>query len=170
MNASFTLAGVGYVAAVLLAVVFWSAGSAKLRDPQRVVDEFTAMGIRSPETAARVLPFAEFGTAILLAAVPWVGAAVSLAMLVAFTVVLVRVLRSGAVVACACFGATSTQPVSRVDVVRNLLLIAAAAVAVAAERRSPTAPEIVAVVGAAAISFVALRLARQGGHSPDSTT
>ncbi|MBX7068265.1 MAG: DoxX family membrane protein [Microthrixaceae bacterium] len=156
-----TLGGVGYVTAVLLAVVFWNAGSGKLRDPSRVATEFEQMGIRSPETAAKVLPFVEFGTAVLLVAVPWVGAAVSLALLVGFTVILIRVVRSGAIVPCACFGASSTRPVSVVDLVRNGLLMVAAAVALAAVREAPSAPDIVAVLGAFAVAVVALRLARQ---------
>jgi len=156
-----TLAGVGYVSAVLLAVIFWAAGSAKLRAPATVAAEFEAMGIRSPETAAKVLPFLEFGVAILLLAVPWVGAAVALAFLIGFTVVLVRVVRSGAVLSCACFGATSTQPVSWIDLVRNGLLILTAGFGLFAERISPSAPDIVIVLGATAVAVVALRLQRQ---------
>lgn len=156
-----TLAGVGYVSAVLLAVVFWTAASAKLRDPDRVASEFEAMGIRSPEVAAKALPVVEFVVAILLAAVPWVGAALALAVLIGFTVVLVRVVRSGAVLSCACFGAMSSQPVSAVDLVRNAALIVAAIVALGAERIAPAAPDIVLVVGAAAIVAVGLRLRRE---------
>lgn len=151
-----TLAGTGYVTAVLLAVVFWVAGFAKLRAPRRVADEFEAMGIRSPERAARVLPVSEIAVALLLAAVPWAGAVLALGLLVSFTVVLVRVVRSGAVVPCACFGAVSERPAAWIDVVRNVLLITAAGVALGAERVTVTAPEMVVPLGAFVLGSVGL--------------
>ena len=154
-----TLAGTGYVTAALLAVVFWVAGTSKLRAPDRVAEEFVAMGIRSPELAARVLPAVELIVAVLLVAVPWVGATFALALLVVFTVVLVRVVRSGAVVPCACFGAVSQQPASWLDVARNVALMAAAAVALGADRVSATAPELVVPLGAFVVGYVALRVA-----------
>jgi len=157
-----TLAGTGYVTAILLAMLFWWAGFAKLRTRDRVVDEFAAMGIRSPETAARALPIVEVGVALALVVVPWVGAIAAVGLLVVFTVVLVRVVVAGAVLPCACFGAVSERPASWADVVRNVLLIAAAAVAVGAERVSDlAAPDITVPAGAFVLGFVVVRILQE---------
>lgn len=155
-----TAAGTGYVTAVLLAIVFWVAGFAKLRAPERVTAEFEAMGIRSPERAARVLPVVEIALAVVLSVVPSIGAAIALGVLVVFTVVLVRVVRSGAVLPCACFGAVSEQPASWVDVVRNLGLIIAAVVALGGERVTATAPDLAVPIGVFVLAYVALRVRR----------
>lgn len=158
-----SVAAIGYLLAVVIAVVFWAAATAKVIDPGRVAREFDQLGIRRPDTAARVLPAVEFGVAVLLVAVPWVGAAVALAVLVGFTVVLVRVLRSGASLSCACFGAASSQPVSTVDVVRNVALVIAAGVALAAERVAPTPGDIVVVGAVVAVVMLALAALRRRG-------
>lgn len=158
---SFSIAGAGYVTAILLAMLFWYAGFAKLRTRPRVVEEFAAMGIRSPELAARILPIAEVLTAVLLAVVPWVGAVVALGLLVVFTIVLARVVRSGAHVTCACFGAVADRPATWVDLVRNGALIVAAAVAVGAERVDVTMPEITVPLGAFVLGAVCLRVLRE---------
>lgn len=160
-SASFSLSGAGYVTAILLAMIFWYAGFAKLRTRPRVVEEFTALGIRSPEVVARALPVAEVLVAVLLAVIPWVGAVAAVGLLVVFTTVVARVVRSGSRLSCACFGAVSDRPVTWVDLVRNLLLVAAALVAVGAERVEVTMPEITVPVGAFALGALCVRVLRE---------
>ena len=158
---ALSLAGAGATTAVLLAMVFWWAGFAKVRTRDRVVVELDALGIRSPEVVARVLPLAEVLTSILLVVVPWIGATLAIGLLVTFTVVLIRVVRSGAVLSCACFGATSQRPVSWVDVARNVGLIAAAAVALAAEPGHNGITELSVPVGAFVMGALVLRILRE---------
>ena len=81
---------------------------------------------------AWVVPAAELVTAALLVAVPSVGGPAALFLLVAFTVVLSNVIRRGAHVTCACFGAASSHPVSVVDIARNLGLMVLAVAAIGA--------------------------------------
>lgn len=131
MIAGLGWSALGRVAAALLSVVFVVAAGSKLLDLHRVTEEFVALGIRRANVAARVVPALEFGTAVLLWVVPWLGGSVSVAMLCGFTVVLLRQLRSGAPASCACFGSTSARPVTGRDLVRNLVLISLSLVAVA---------------------------------------
>ena len=119
-------------AALVLGALFIGAGVSKV-----------ALGGAWPAQAARL------GTPRLVAvAVPWVeivvGAAVAarlgmpwpsvaaLALLVAFTTLLVTRLAAGDHPPCACFGAWSTRPLSWTHVARNAALMALAIVAIVA--------------------------------------
>ena len=53
---------------------------------------------------------------------PW-SAVAAVALLVAFTVVVVRRLLDGSRPPCACFGSRSNRPLSGRDVVRNVVLL-----------------------------------------------
>jgi len=120
--------------AVVLAVVFAWAGGAKLADRAGTVDAFGSLGLRRPADLAIVVPVLELFVAVGLIAMPLVGASGALFMLVAFTVVLVGVVRRGVPVACACFGSVSTRPadpVSTRSLLRNAVLIVLAVVAAA---------------------------------------
>lgn len=80
---------------------------------------------------ARVVPPIEIALgALLVAGVAraWTGWA-AVVLLAAFTAFLVRRLRQGVRVPCACFGALSNRPVGPWSVVRNVVLIAAAVLA-----------------------------------------
>ena len=148
-----TLAGVhglGYVAALLLAAVFVRAGAAKLARPAATAASFAALGVPAPSGVARAVPFAELLTAVALIGAPQVGGAASLVFLAVFSWVLVGALRSGRAVPCNCFGTARTEPVSAVDVVRNVLL-AGLAVVTLTTGREPTVASPAAVVVAAAI-------------------
>lgn len=151
-----TLAGVdglGYVAAVVLAAVFVRAGAAKLARPAATAAGFAALGVPAPTGVARAVPIAELATAVALLGAPRVGAVASLGFLVAFSWVLVTALRSGRAVPCNCFGTARTEPVTAVDVVRNVLLAGLAAGSLAAGAE-PTVPSLAAVLVAVAV-FVA---------------
>ena len=119
------------IAALLLAAVFVIAAGAKLRRPEATVEELNEIGLRAPRALAWLLPLAELGAAAALVVTPNWGGVVSFALLAAFSVVLVRLVRSGRPVACRCFGGYSTKPVSPLTLVRNggLLVLAALAAA-----------------------------------------
>lgn len=116
----------GYACALVLAAVFVWAAAAKLARPAVTAAGFRALGVPRPAALARAVPVAELGTAVLLVAVPRVGGVVAVVVLAAFTVVIVRAIRQGLVTPCSCFGAVSARPVSKLDLVRNLMLAALA--------------------------------------------
>ncbi len=152
--------GLGYAAAWVLAAVFATEGIAKAVRPTEVTRQFTAMRLRSPGVAARVLPLCELAVAVALVTVPWVGAVGALALLAAFTVVLVRLLRSGFTEPCACFGGAARRAVSAADVARNSVLMGGAILVLRAEVVRPTTSEIVVVVVWAGLVAAALALIR----------
>ena len=149
---------VGSAAALVLAAVFAWAGIAKLTQRERTTATFTALGIPGATLLGTALPVAEVLLAVALVVVPGVAAYAALALIAAFTTFLVRTLRRGVPVACGCFGSASAEPVSAIEVVRNLLLGVAALVATAAT--GPGIPDrTAALVVAAATAGGALALA-----------
>jgi hypothetical protein len=120
------------LAAWALGAVLVVAAVAKLRHPLATATDLAELGLAGPALLARLIPVAELATAgALFVAPPW-GGVVAFALLAAFTAVLARVLRSGRAVSCACFGATSSRPISAATVARNVLLLAMAALATTA--------------------------------------
>lgn len=145
----------------VLAIVFALAAASKLSNPQETIEGFTSMGLRGARFMALTVPFVELGTAVILILAPAVGAFLSLALLVAFTVVLMRVLQRGVVASCACFGAASAHAVSVVDVIRNVALAGAAVVViVGGEPLLPTVAEMVVVAAVWLVVGAALAGAR----------
>jgi uncharacterized membrane protein YphA (DoxX/SURF4 family) len=118
------------VAAVGLALVFIVAGVAKLRSPVDTRRALGALGLPRPDVLGVAVPVVELATALLLLLDPVTGGASAVALLAAFTTLLVGRLRAGHTEGCGCFGAWSTRPLSWADVVRNLSLIAIGCVAV----------------------------------------
>ena len=158
---------VAYAAALLLAGVFAWAGVAKLTDRDPTATTLTALGIPGSRVVGTVLPVVELLLAAALVAVAAVAAYAALALLAAFTTFLVRAVRSGVPVPCGCFGSASTRPVSAREVLRNLLLGAAALAATAAagpEVPSPAA--VLTVAGAAAVGAVLLAATASRLHPP----
>ena len=131
-------AGLGYSAAAVLAALFATASIAKLRDLPATLQQFTALGLPRPGVFTRLVPLAELALVVLLLIVPAVGAIFALVTLAFFTTFLVGRIRAGVTAPCACFGATVSTPLSRVDIVRNLLLAGLAGLALMASR--PIAP------------------------------
>jgi hypothetical protein len=142
---------VGYAAALVLAAVFAWAGVAKLARRQRTTATFTALGLPGAPLLGTALPVAEVLLAVALVTVPGVAAYAALALITAFTTFLVRTLRRGVPVACGCFGSASVEPVSGIEVVRNLLLGVAALAATAATGPGLPSREAVLVVAAATV-------------------
>lgn len=122
---------VARAAGLVLAAVFVVAAGAKLRRPQETARELGQIGLRAPQALAWLLPLVELVVAAVLLVAPGWGGVAAFALLAGFTVVLVRLVRSGRPVACRCFGGYSTKPVSSSTLIRNgaLLLLAALAAA-----------------------------------------
>ncbi len=153
------MSGLATLAAITLAVVLVTAALAKLRRPDRTAADFAELGLPAPRLLARAVPAVEIGVAVALVVRPGIGGPAAFALLTGFTVLLVGLVRRGAVVACACFGAVSDEPVSWVEVTRNVVLLVAAAVATTTT--TPAAPDLAAAVAfsaAAVIGLVAIQL------------
>lgn len=142
--------GIAYLAAIALAAVFTYSAVAKFRDPHPARRALRAAGL--PGATARGVAFAELVIALALLAVPAAGAVAALVMLVAFTGFVAFLLARRIDVSCGCFGASATQPVSLVDVVRNVFLAALALGAMGTATPSGVALEEVIL----ATTFVAL--------------
>lgn len=144
--------GLGYACAVLLAAVFVRAGAAKLARPRETATSFVALGVPAAGPAARAVPVVELLVAATLLAAPRAGAIGALFLLAPFTAVLAGAVRRGSDTPCNCFGAARAEPVSVVDVVRNVLLGALALGAATAVR--PMAPDTGAIL-TACLAFAA---------------
>jgi hypothetical protein len=143
-------AGVGSVAAVVLAAVFAFAAVAKAVRHRETIEAFAGLGVPAPGLLAVVVPVVELGIAAALLARPQVGAALALAALAGFTFVVVRALGRGVETGCGCFGSRHSAPVNPSDVVRNGLLAAFAVLATGATRLvAPTAGDV--LLGAALV-------------------
>jgi hypothetical protein len=143
------LADLGMAAAGVLAVTFAWAGASKLARPQGTAAGFADLGLSRPAVLAGAVPVVELALAVALFAAPAAGGAVALVLLAGFSGVLVRALRRGAEVRCACFGRAGGPPLSWVELVRNGLLAALSVVALAAglePRVPPFIPTIAVVV------------------------
>ena len=149
-----------YCAALALAAIFAWAGAAKLRSADVTERTFRAFGLAAPRTLARTVPLVELGLAVGLVVVPGWAAVLALAVLAAFTTVLVRAMRAGVDVGCGCFGTSRREPVSFVEVVRNGLLGMLAFAALFADGPSAVGIDaVIAVSTAAAVGAVVLALA-----------
>lgn len=160
--------GVAYSAALALAALFGWAGAVKLAGRHTTVRTFEALGLRAPRALAVGVPLVELALAAGLAVAPGWAALAALAVLAGFTTILWRTLRSGTDVGCGCFGTTSRRPVSSVELVRNGVLAAGAAVAAAASGPVVPGPGAVAVVavgvavGVGIVQLAARRVAGSG--------
>ena len=110
-------------ACVLLGAVFVLSGVAKVAAPQQWRTQSGDLGV--PRALATVVPFVELAVGALLVAQLWRRqvAVVAVAMLVAFTALLVVRLRQGRRPPCACFGAWSSKPIGWTDVARNAVFL-----------------------------------------------
>lgn len=153
------MSGITSLAAIgLAAVLLWAAGSKLLR-PAETAADFRQLGLPAPTLLARLVPIVELATAILLLVAPGWGGVVGFALLAGFTALLIALVRSGRVVSCGCFGSSSTEPVSVVEVARNcLLLIMAASAASSSGLVRPALPDFVVVSTSAVVGLLLLQL------------
>jgi uncharacterized membrane protein YphA (DoxX/SURF4 family) len=123
---------IAVVASVLLGVAFVVAGGSKLAAGEQWPAQ--ARGLGAPQWSIPIVPWMELALgAVLVAQVARRAAAIAaLAVLVAFTGLIVMRLREGRHPPCACFGAWSAKPLGVGHVVRNAVLAALAVVALAA--------------------------------------
>lgn len=120
------------VAAIVLGAVFVVAGASKLVAHESWLAQAAGLGV-APRIA-RLVPVAEIVLGGLLVS-GWGSPAsiwLALAVLAAFTVVLVVNLARGRRPACACFGAWSASPIGWGHVARNLAFVAIGIVALVA--------------------------------------
>jgi hypothetical protein len=123
---------VGTLAAAALGLVFLAAAATKLGDLGSWPAQAGALG--APPLLVPVVPWWELVLGALLvvgAARPWPAVLAGLT-LVAFTVLIVRVLRRGQRPPCACFGGVRARPLGWGHVARNTVLMVLAVVAVVA--------------------------------------
>ena len=106
-----------------LVAVFLTSAIAKLLDRKGTVDAVAHFGVpaSSAPAVALALPAAELSAALLLvpAATAWWGAALSLALLAAFSIAIAVNLAAGRTPACNCFGQVRSSPISRFTLLRN---------------------------------------------------
>jgi peroxiredoxin/uncharacterized membrane protein YphA (DoxX/SURF4 family) len=118
-----------------LAVVLAVAGAGKLADRAGARQAVTGFGVPEPLAGpvANLLPWVELAAAILLipSVTQPVGAALALALMLAFSGAIARSMARGETPDCHCFGALHSEPAGPKTLVRNLLLSASAAVALA---------------------------------------
>lgn len=117
------------VAGYILGGVFLVAGLSKLRSPLETRRSLRDLGFPFPKETSIILPLVELLTAILLIVDPATGGPCAVALLVAFTVLILSRLVNGNTSGCGCFGAWSTRPLSYWDVARNTVFIVLGAVA-----------------------------------------
>jgi uncharacterized membrane protein YphA (DoxX/SURF4 family) len=115
------------VAAVVLGLVFVAAGVTKMAAPQQWRSQSADLGVPHPVSVA--LPSIEVTIGSLLVAqiTRRAVAIAALALLVAFTALLIRRLSQGRRPPCACFGSWSSKPIGWIDVARNAAFVALAA-------------------------------------------
>lgn len=120
------------IASSILGVVFLAAGAAKLANHQRWSIEARELGVPGQlASLTPALPYVEIalGAALVAQIAPVVSASIALLLLAAFTMLIARVLAHGRRPSCACFGTWSARPLGRGHVVRNVVLMALALVA-----------------------------------------
>jgi len=117
------------VAGYILGAVFLVAGLSKLRSPLETRRSLRDLGFPFPKETSIILPLVELLTAILLIVDPATGGPCAVALLVAFTVLILSRLVNGNTSGCGCFGAWSTRPLSYWDVARNTVFIVLGAIA-----------------------------------------
>ena len=153
-----SLNGVATMMALALAAVFMVAAVVKAIAPETTAREFRQLGLPASAVLARVVPAFELLVVAALLVMPRLGSALATATLIAFTGVLVVVLRSGRQVSCGCLGSLSSEPISWSTVARNGILLLMAVAAGVSPRL--VVPDIESVV-AASISVLILVVAVQ---------
>ena len=164
----------GGAAALVLALVFAWAAAAKFRTPRQTASSFHGLGLPAAPLLAWAVPVVELALAIALVASPAAASWPALALVVAFSLVLVRAVAAGSTVTCACFGAAATtgedaRPVSVVELVRNaglggLAIVASGAAPGAVDTSLPALVIVTVLVALARVGFAAADLRRLGGH------
>ena len=120
----------GVIASVILGGVMCVAGGSKIAMGNRWPVEAQALG--APKSIAPIVPWIEIslGALLIVQLKPEVVGALSVALLVAFTLLIMRQLQIGHRPVCACFGSWSSKPLSWQHVARNAGFIALAVITI----------------------------------------
>lgn len=123
---------VASVARIVVGIVFVVAGASKLAAGTGWRRQARELG--APDVAVVPVPWVELviGATLIAGAFRPVPALAAIAMLVAFTVLLLLRLREGRRPACACFGAWSARPIGPAHLVRNGVLLVLSVLALGA--------------------------------------
>ena len=113
----------GAWAGCLLAVIFVIAAINKFKDPVGTENSISSLGLPFPKLLSSLLPTVELICAVLLAVDPRTGGPCAVALLAAFTTLLVAQILSGNPQNCACFGSWTNKKISSWDLLRNTVLI-----------------------------------------------
>lgn len=115
-------------AGILVGAVMCVAGASKIAMARTWPDQARAMG--APAFVIPVVPWIEIllGAALVARLAPVVSGAAAIVVLMAFTVLILLNLHRGRRPVCACFGAWRSTPLGWKHVVRNVVLVAMAAV------------------------------------------
>jgi uncharacterized membrane protein YphA (DoxX/SURF4 family) len=123
---------VGLVASIIVGVAFVVAGASKVAAGEQWPATAREMG--APAITIPFVPWVELvigASLVAQLAVP-VPAIAALGLLVAFTALIVIRLLGDDRPPCACFGSWSAEPIGRIHVIRNAILMALAVVAMSA--------------------------------------
>jgi uncharacterized membrane protein YphA (DoxX/SURF4 family) len=122
----------GVIASIILGGVMCVAGGSKIAMGDRWPVEAQALG--APKLIAPIVPWIEIalGALLIVQLKPEIVGALSVALLVAFTLLIMRQLQKGERPVCACFGSWSSKPLNWNHVARNAGFIALAAITIVA--------------------------------------
>jgi hypothetical protein len=120
----------GVIASVILGGVMCVAGGSKIAMGNRWPVEAQALG--APKSIAPIVPWIEIslGALLIVQLKPEVVGALSVALLVAFTLLIMRQLQIGHLPVCACFGSWSSKPLSWQHAARNVGFITLAVITI----------------------------------------
>ncbi|YAL84290.1 TlpA family protein disulfide reductase [Dermacoccaceae bacterium W4C1] len=145
---------------LLCALILAVSGIAKLRAPVAAADAFTSLRIPAPAWAPRALPIGELVLAVALLVLPApllaIAAVATTVLMLAYTVVIARALRFAEPVRCNCFGELGSHDVSVRTLVRNLLLVVAAALTIWASAAGVSVPQALSEAAQNVLAWVAL--------------
>ena len=114
------MSAVALVASILLGSVFLVSGGSKIAAGPAWPEQ--ARGLGAPTVVIPLLPWVEIvlGAVLVMQLASAAAAATALAVLVAFTALIVRRLSQGRHPPCACFGVWSAKPLGPGHVARNV--------------------------------------------------
>jgi uncharacterized membrane protein YphA (DoxX/SURF4 family) len=126
------MSAIGMVASIVLGAVFLLSGASKVASGPAWRTQARELG--APEPLVPVLPWFEIvlGAVLAVGVAPLAAGVVALAVLGAFTALIVRRLAAGQRPPCACFGSWSSKPLGPGHLVRNLAFMALAVLVVLA--------------------------------------
>jgi hypothetical protein len=146
------LTTISSAALVVLIVAFAVAAVTKAASPATVRRAVRDLG--APRWSAAFLVPAEISIVALLILAPVAGSLAAAICLAVFTILLVRIVRSGRSVSCGCFGSRSVSAVTWTTVARNLGLLVLCLVATGSARLSEVPHGARVAVGLVATALV----------------